>query len=682
MCGKIHPLQDPLSAAPAAEPNHCWLEVWNEADFKEASLCLEDPRDIPKLADPEDANGENLNEDVESAKTEKTARVELYPEGNYGGDLSRIFEGTEETKLVGFKESASSMKVTCVGIEYAALGLRRDATYADLFGTAASLARRRRTMNRLEPVRTTCLVLLALLWIPAPAGAQQEPQGAAPPVDATDVLGTESLGSSEAREASSTLDTIETLRAEIVETRAQLREMEQTARESQDDDRIALRTLALEKRLEGMAQARELVDAVVALEAEGGDASVYRQQLAELLPRVTPALEFHLDAAADTLAKLKQERDAAKPENRVAAEQQVTRQKAVVGRLLAAGVDLVDMLETLEIELPEARKLVTARLGDRARITAGRIEFVSAQIADAEERQAAAPADAAVQTEMLALRLRLNADSEELSSTAALMDQLGMETAEYKQLLIAATGEISSDVFDAEVAKGLMAGWADDVRATVIQDGPSFIFKALFFFLVVFVFWLLSRFVRKVTERAVEAPNLRFSQLLKRMIVSVASGAVMIMGLLVALSQLGIQVGPLLAGLGIAGFILGFALQDTLANFAAGVMILAYRPFDVGDMIECAAGVFGKVSHMNLVSTTVLTIDNQTKIVPNGKIWGDVITNVTAQRERRVDLLFGIAYEDDIAHAEQVMWSAVKEHPKILSDPEPVVSSTSSATRR
>ncbi|MGB6847057.1 MAG: mechanosensitive ion channel family protein, partial [Thermoanaerobaculia bacterium] len=70
---------------------------------------------------------------------------------------------------------------------------------------------------------------------------------------------------------------------------------------------------------------------------------------------------------------------------------------------------------------------------------------------------------------------------------------------------------------------------------------------------------------------------------------------------------------------------------------------------------------------------TILTIDNQTKIVPNGKIWGDVITNVTAQKERRVDLVFGIAYGDDITHAEQVMWSALKEHPKILSDPEPVV---------
>jgi small conductance mechanosensitive channel len=129
----------------------------------------------------------------------------------------------------------------------------------------------------------------------------------------------------------------------------------------------------------------------------------------------------------------------------------------------------------------------------------------------------------------------------------------------------------------------------------------------------------------------------------------------------------------MLAGLGIAGFVLGFALQETLGNFAAGVMILAYRPYDVGDLIECSGGVFGKVSAMNLVSTTILTPDNQTRVVPNGKIWGDVITNVTAQKVRRVDLTFGISYADDIPHAEEVLWSIVKEHPMVLDDPPPIV---------
>jgi small conductance mechanosensitive channel len=134
------------------------------------------------------------------------------------------------------------------------------------------------------------------------------------------------------------------------------------------------------------------------------------------------------------------------------------------------------------------------------------------------------------------------------------------------------------------------------------------------------------------------------------MVVSAASNLVIIFGILVALSQLGISLGPLLAGLGVAGFIVGFALQDTLGNFASGMMILLYRPYDVGDLVD-VAGVFGEVDKMSLVSTTILTIDNQTVVVPNSKIWGNVIKNVTAQDIRRVDMVFGISYSDDISKA-------------------------------
>jgi small conductance mechanosensitive channel len=140
----------------------------------------------------------------------------------------------------------------------------------------------------------------------------------------------------------------------------------------------------------------------------------------------------------------------------------------------------------------------------------------------------------------------------------------------------------------------------------------------------------------------------------------------------VALSQMGFALGPLLAGLGIAGFILGFALQEVLGNFAAGMMILVYRPFDVGDMIE-AAGVYGKVDAMSMVSTSIMTIDNQVLIVPNGKIWGDVIKNVTAQKTRRVDMVFGVSYGDDIPKTEKVLADILKEHSKVLDDPEPLI---------
>lgn len=102
------------------------------------------------------------------------------------------------------------------------------------------------------------------------------------------------------------------------------------------------------------------------------------------------------------------------------------------------------------------------------------------------------------------------------------------------------------------------------------------------------------------------------------------------------------------------------------------MMILIYRPYDVGDLIN-AAGVTGKVSQMSLVSTTIKTLDNQRLIIPNNKIWGDTINNITVEHQRRVDMTFGIGYGDNIEKAEQVLRGIVDEHPKVLKQPEPTV---------
>jgi len=261
----------------------------------------------------------------------------------------------------------------------------------------------------------------------------------------------------------------------------------------------------------------------------------------------------------------------------------------------------------------------------------------------------------ALQPIAAAAKARVESALQNLAAVAGLLERLGIDSSEYRKTLIESTGEITVDAIDSKVAAELVNRWTEDLREELTSNGPTYAFRFLLFVLITGFFWGLSRFVRNLVTRAVEAPHLRFSELLKRMLVSLSTGAVLVIGLLIALSQLGIEVAPMLAGLGIVGFVLGFALQDTLGNFAAGVMILIYRPFDVGDMIDCAGGVFGKVGHMSLVSTTILTIDNKTLIVPNNKIWGDVLTNVTAQATRRVDLEFGIDYGDDIPHAERVL---------------------------
>jgi small conductance mechanosensitive channel len=136
--------------------------------------------------------------------------------------------------------------------------------------------------------------------------------------------------------------------------------------------------------------------------------------------------------------------------------------------------------------------------------------------------------------------------------------------------------------------------------------------------------------------------------------------------------MLEINIGPLLAAIGAAGFIIGFALQGTLSNFAAGIMILIYRPYDVGDLVDIG-GTLGKVDAMTIVSTTLKTVDNQIVVLPNNMIWGDKIVNITGSDIRRVDMVFGIGYGDDIAKAQKILEEILRNHEAILKDPEPVV---------
>jgi small conductance mechanosensitive channel len=238
--------------------------------------------------------------------------------------------------------------------------------------------------------------------------------------------------------------------------------------------------------------------------------------------------------------------------------------------------------------------------------------------------------------------------------------------------LLTATRDISSGFLDTGVAVNLLGRAFKNVTGWLVDKGPGYLMKLLLFVGILFVFRFITRMVRAGLEKALDASNLNLSQLAYRMIVSTVSNLVMLFGILVALSQLGISLGPLLAGLGVAGFIVGFALQDTLGNFAAGIMILLYRPYDMGDLID-VGGVFGKVDKMSLVSTSLLTMDNQLFVVPNSKIWGDVIKNVTAQDIRRVDMVFGISYSDDIPKAESILEDILKSHDRVLDNPEPVV---------
>lgn len=180
-------------------------------------------------------------------------------------------------------------------------------------------------------------------------------------------------------------------------------------------------------------------------------------------------------------------------------------------------------------------------------------------------------------------------------------------------------------------------------------------------------FWFISRYAGKAVGKGLEKRR-NISNLLINFAKKMAGGLVFFIGILMALAAMGISIGPLMAALGAGGFIVGFALQETLGNFASGMMIMIYRPFDVKDYVSIS-GDEGTVREMSLVSTTLLTLDNKVLIIPNKSVWGNTIVNYTGEDIRRVDMVFGIGYSDDIPKAMEVLEEMAKSHALTLDEP-------------
>jgi small conductance mechanosensitive channel len=324
------------------------------------------------------------------------------------------------------------------------------------------------------------------------------------------------------------------------------------------------------------------------------------------------------------------------------------------------------------LDATEGKSVFIGLLKARADALSGRIQLDLNRIDDLDAQLEATPEQAEAPVLLIAAKMSLDNNTASMTATLDLMDTYTLSTEHYRTQLLAATRDISTITVDKAMAATLLDQAVDNVMGWVTESGAPFLIKLMIFIVILVIFFLLARLVRKVVDFGLRRSKVYMSRLLRRMIVSASSTVVMVVGLLLALSQLDFDLGPLLAGLGIAGLVVGLALQDTLANFASGMMILFYHPYDVGDMLE-VNGTLGKVNRMNLVSTTVLTLDNQTLVIPNKKMWGDVIKNVTAQDMRRIDMVFGISYSADIPKAERVLSDILVQHKKILEDPEPIV---------
>ena len=208
--------------------------------------------------------------------------------------------------------------------------------------------------------------------------------------------------------------------------------------------------------------------------------------------------------------------------------------------------------------------------------------------------------------------------------------------------------------------------WIDKSFDLITAFGPKVIASILIWIIGI---WVIRAILRNV-KRLMDKKDLEIS--LKKFLLNLLGWILKVLLILVILGTLGIETTSFAAVLAAAGLAVGLALQGSLANFAGGVLIMIFKPFKVGDLIE-AQGEMGLVKEIEIFTTKLTGLSNKEIIIPNGALSNGNIVNYTTEGTRRVDLVFGVSYDADIKQTKDILMNVLTSHPKILKTPEPTV---------
>ena len=211
----------------------------------------------------------------------------------------------------------------------------------------------------------------------------------------------------------------------------------------------------------------------------------------------------------------------------------------------------------------------------------------------------------------------------------------------------------------------------ETIQQFIENNNLEFIYSILTFLAIMIVAWIAIRLIKSVLAKFF-AKNDQLTPMMENLLLSIIDKVLWIITLILALPELGVNLAAIATGAGAFAFIITFAFQETLGNFAAGFMISFNKPFRLGHFIE-AAGTSGTVKDLDFMSTTLTTADNKQIIIPNSKVWGNTIINYSATGTRRVDMVIGIGYSSDIGVAVDVIKKILNEQQEIHEEPGPLV---------
>ena len=218
-------------------------------------------------------------------------------------------------------------------------------------------------------------------------------------------------------------------------------------------------------------------------------------------------------------------------------------------------------------------------------------------------------------------------------------------------------------------------GIGPDMEQTLKLFSTDTILSLSFNVLIAVIVLILTIILSKVAKSWIKRLGLSYNNLDDTLFIflsNIASIIIQVFGLIFILQRFGFETTSIVALLGAAGLAIGLALQGTLSNFAAGIMLIIRRPFKQGDFIE-AAGKMGTVKEISVFTTELASLDNLQLIVPNGQIWGSSITNFSTYNKRRLDLKFNVAYENEIKFVEDLISDVLDSDPRVDSVPDKLV---------
>ena len=226
-----------------------------------------------------------------------------------------------------------------------------------------------------------------------------------------------------------------------------------------------------------------------------------------------------------------------------------------LNRVYRIYVSTLEEARALAIDVAAETEKLKQSLLDRAENGSVLLEMAIAEISALRASVSAVPGDTETRARLNVVSAHVADLADGISQILEMMKSLDMDTSQFQNQLLLATGQITTDIFQVDVFTNLFLGWSETLWAQVIENGPGLVFNLLLLIIIVFIFYKLAGVVQRITERALDDARVELSQLLKRMVVSIARNTVLVIGILIALSQIGISLGPLLAGMGLVGFI-------------------------------------------------------------------------------------------------------------------------------